>query len=385
MKNIFSHGYTLPEYIKLRFGDKMQKTYMIVIFIIQIYSVILQITAAILLLNYITGIEKSLLTIILGLIILSLAIIKGFRSSLAIDIIKAMFIFLICLFIIPRVISETGGTLNLINGINQGLSILNIFDTKLILTFGIPISISLLSGVVIDQQQRQRAFAIKKNAVKKSFLFASFIFLLIPIFLGILGFVAKGLNMSVNSSETQLIGISLIGNYLPSIGIYLFSFMVLAGLVAAGVAALSAAGSIGTIDLLPMFKKNISEKRSINFSRIIMILVTILSIGIALIPNIQLLYLVLIIGVFRSALMIPTILSLYWNKISSKITLWGIVLGIIVGVPLFIYGSITKNMLISSLGSLIPITISSIFSIISGITNKKSFNYNILSNNEGLK
>lgn len=163
MKNIFSHWYTLPEYIKLRFWNKMQKTYMIVIFIIQIYSVILQITAAILLLNYITWIEKSLLTIILWIIILSLAIIKGFRSSLAIDVIKAIFILLICIFLIPRVISETWGTLNLINWINQWLNIFNIFDTKLILTFGIPISISLLSWVVIDQQQWQRAFAIKKN------------------------------------------------------------------------------------------------------------------------------------------------------------------------------------------------------------------------------
>lgn len=66
--------------------------------------------------------------------------------------------------------------------------------------------------------------------------------------------------MSVNPWEIQLIWISLIWNYLPSIWIYLFSFMILAWLVAAGVSALSAAGSIGTIDLLPMFKKNISEK-----------------------------------------------------------------------------------------------------------------------------
>jgi len=91
MKKIFNSGYTLPEYIKIRFDKKMQIIYMVAVFVIQVYSVILQVTAALLLLNFITGIDKAVLIMILGFIIVSLSLIKGFRSSLAVDVYKSSF------------------------------------------------------------------------------------------------------------------------------------------------------------------------------------------------------------------------------------------------------------------------------------------------------
>ena len=243
------------------------------------------------------------------------------------------------------------------------------------LAFGIPISVSLLSGIVIDQQQWQRAFAMKSNVVRKSFLLGAVFFVFVPLLLGILGFAAAGSNVAISTNQTQLAGLFLVKNYLPQIGVYIFSFMVLAGLVAAGMAALSAASSVGAIDLFRLFKKDFSDKKTILISRITMIVILLIAVSIALIPNIQLLYLVLLIGVFRAALMIPTILSLYWPKVSTNFTFIGVVLGMLIGIPLFIYGSIAKVPLISSFGSLMPIFISTIFCVLGAVFKPANFDY----------
>lgn len=376
IKKVFNYGFTLPEYIKIRFDKKMQIVYMIAVFVIQVYSVILQVTAALLLLNFITGIDKTILIMILGFIIVSLSLIKGFRSSLAIDVIKAAFIAVVGFVIVPWTIDRSGGLSNIIQGIG-GISgnFSNIFNMKVALAFGIPISVSLLSGIVVDQQQWQRAFAMKSNIVRKSFLLGAVFFAFVPLLLGVLGFAAAGSNVAIGAGQTQLAGVFLIKNYLPQVGVYVFSFMVLAGLVAAGVAALSAAGSVGAIDLLRLFKKDLSDKNTILISRITMIVILLIAISIALIPNIQLLYLMLLIGVFRAALMIPTILSLYWPKLSTNFTFSGIVLGMLMGMPLFIYGSVTKNSFISSFGSLMPILVSTIFCVLGAIFKPANFNY----------
>lgn len=376
MKKIFNYGYTLPEYIKIRFDRKTQITYMVAIFVVQAYSVILQITAALLLLNIITGINKTILVVILWLIIISLSLFRGFRSSLVVDTIKAAFIAVVGFIIVPWAINVSGGLSNIIRGMS-GISgnFSNIFDMKVALAFGIPISVSLLSGIVIDQQQWQRAFAMKSNIAKKSFLLGAVFFAFVPLSLGILGFAAAGSNLTVGASQTQLAGVLLVKNYLPQMGIYVFSFMVLAGLVAAGMSALSAASSVGAIDLLRLFKKNVSDKKIILISRITMIVISLIAVSIALVPNIQLLYLVLLIGVFRAALMIPTIFSLYWSNISANFTFSGIILGMLIGMSLFIYGSINSNSLISSFGSLVPIIISTAFCILGAIFKPANFDY----------
>lgn len=380
MKKIFNRGYTLPEYIKTRFDKKMQIIYMIAIFVIQIYAVILQVTAALLLLNYITGIDKTVLILILGFIILSLSLIKGFCSSLVIDVIKAIFIAVVGIVIIPWTIHQSGGIQNILQGLG-GISgnFRNIFDLKVALAFGIPISVSLLSGVVVDQQQWQRAFAMKDKIAKKSFLLGAVFFAFVPLLLGIIGFAAAGSHLAIDANQTQLAGVFLVKNYLPQVGVYIFSFMVLAGLVAAGMAALSAAGSVGAMDLFYLFKKEFSDKNTVLISRITMAVILLIALLIALLPNIQLLYLVLLIGVFRAALMVPTILSLYWRNLSTNYTFLGIVIGMLIGIPLFIYGSIAKIPLITSFGSLVPIIVSTIFCIIGAVLKPANFNYEKLS------
>ncbi|MDP3762836.1 MAG: hypothetical protein Q8Q97_02080, partial [bacterium] len=164
MQRFFPQGCTLPEFIEKRFDKRMQTLYVLTIFIVQSYAVILNLTAALLMLNLVTGISKQTLIVILGSMMVSLSLLKGIRSSLVEDVIKAGFIAVVALGIVPWTVAKAGGSSALAWGLGGSKGVfMNLFDPVVAWTFGAPISISLLSGVVIDQQQWQRALSIRSG------------------------------------------------------------------------------------------------------------------------------------------------------------------------------------------------------------------------------
>jgi len=370
MKKIFNEGYTLPEYIGIKFGKRMRITYLLSIFIIQIYSVIVQLTGALLILKLTTGLPKEMLIIILGSVILAISILRGLKSSLVTDMLKSTMLGAIIFLIIPIIFFKIDGWMAINNGLG-GISgnFTNILDPKIVWTFGVPISISLISGIVVDQQQWQRAFAIKTEVVRKTFVWGGIIFVLVPVMLGSLGLIAASQDLKIVVSQPQLAGVAVIQTFLPSAGMIAFVIMILAALIASGSAALSAAGSIGSVDLYRILKQKHFDtlgegsrnRTTIKASRLTMITILIIATCVALVPNIEILYMQLLVGAFRAALIIPTILALFWNKLSEKSMFWGIITSISIGVPLFVYGSIQKMPAISSFGSLAPIVITAVF------------------------
>jgi urea-proton symporter len=87
------------------------------------------------------------------------------------------------------------------------------------------------------------------------------------------------------------------------------------------------------------------------------------------------LYLALLVGSFRAALLFPTVLALFWTRLSSAAAFYGILFGMVIGVPLFVYGSIVQNASISSFGSLVPIIISGVFCVVGSTLVRQSFDY----------
>jgi Na+/proline symporter len=382
MRKIFAQGFTLPQYMSKRFGRRMELLYSFAIFVAQSYAVIINLTAALLVLNLVTGIQREVLIVILGAIMLSLSLLKGIRSSLVEDSIKAMFLAVVGILIVPWAIGTSGGFSSVLGGLGgmKG-TFTNLFDPIVAWTFGVSISISLLSGITIDQQQWQRAFSMKRDVVKRSFLLGGLLFAIVPITLGLLGYVAANQALKVTVTQNQLAGFSVLVHFLPTIGIVAFTAMVLAGLTAAGSSALSAVSSIGITDIYKFLKPRSSDHDLLMAGRISMVILILVGMGIALIPNIQILYLVLVVGVFRAALFLPTILSLFWSRLSGNFTFLGAILGMLVGVPLFVYGSIVKNPTISSFGSLVPIIITVVFCIGGSWLKSEHFNFQSLMQN----
>jgi len=381
MHQVFKNGFTLPEFMGKRLDHRARVLYTVAIFVSQSYAVIFNLTAALLMLNLVTGIVKPNLVLILGGMIVSLSLLRGMRSSLVEDVLKAVFIGIVIFVIVPVVIMKAGGLSVLAGGLGgvEGM-FTDLFNPMVAWTFGIPISISLLSGVVIDQQQWQRAFSMRTKIARKAFLLGGFLFLLVPVMLGLLGYIAASpaTGIKVVPKQEQLAGFNAVMQLLSGPGVLAFTAMVLAGLVAAGSSALAAFSSIGAIDVYRIWNPAASDRQLLVASRLAMILLALVGMAVALIPNIQLLYIILLVGAFRASLLIPTILALFWSKLPATATFWGILSGMIVGAPLFVYGSIIQDRTITTIGSLSPIFITLLVCLVGGLVSQRRFSYSLL-------
>lgn len=375
LKSYKPDGFTLPEFIKIRLGKRNHLMFIMVILIVQLYSLTLHLTATNLVLTKFTSYSKEVLIILLAIAFYILAVIRGIRSSIFADIVKILFIIVIVLVIMPVVIIKNGGIHTVLQGINVKST--NIFDPAIFLTFGISVSISLLTGAVIDQQLWQRAFSIKNGSEKKAFVFGSLIFLIIPLGLSCFGFIAAAKGLVPKSS--QLVGYEIITNSLPFIGVALFVFTIILTMIAAGSSALCAASSICAVDIYGSYlNKASSEKQRLKVGRISIMIILVIATLIAFIPNIQLLYLLLLIGAIRSALLAPAYFAIFKKNLSPRGTFYGMLIGIIIGLPVFVYGSLAKKPLISSAGSLLTLLTSFIIVMLFNKIRPEYFNFETL-------
>jgi urea-proton symporter len=377
MRKVMSRGYTLPEFVRHRLGTRCHSLYIVAILVAQTYAVIVQLTGSLLLLNLLTGISKITLLLILATLFLALSSLRGLRSSLMTDIVKVVMIAVVVLIVVPWTIMAAGGWEAVRDGFGGASGEHgNILDWRVAWSSGVPFIITLFSGVAIDQQQWQRAFAVRRDRVLPTFILAAILFAVVPAALSILGFIAANGNLQLQIDNPQLSGAAAVAQLLPKAGVILFAVMILAGLVSAGSSALCAVGSVGGIDIYKQYlNKNAGTGQVIWISRLCTGIVLLVAMTVAMLPNVQILYLVFLVGSFRAALLFPTILALFWPRLSSAAAFYGILFGMATGVPLFIYGSIVQNATIASFGSLVPIGISALFCVVGSTLGRQSFDY----------
>lgn len=381
MREVFPQGFTLPEFVEQRLESRRIKTlYMIGIFVVQCFAVIVNLTGALLIINLVTGIPKETLIILLAGMMIVLSLMKGIRSSLVGDVIKAVMIALVVFVIVPMSITASGGFSSITTGAASKNT--NLFDPMVAWTYGIPITVSLFAAVVIDQQQWQRAFSMRFTAIRSSYLIGALLFIVPPLVLGWLGFIAADSALNVPVTQPQLAGFATVLHFLPTAAVLAFTLMLLAALIATGGAALSAIASIGAVDFYRSVHPRASDAALVTASRASMVVLILVGVGVALIPNVSILYLQLGVGAFRAALLVPTILCLFKSRLSEPHVFWSILLGMIVGLPLFWYGSVIKNPTISTLGSLLPIVITLIAWYL-GRAHAKVYNFALLAQKGG--
>ena len=296
---------TLTGYIEKRFGTDMVWVYTIGILGTSIYSVVAQLVGAFVLLNYVTGIDKSTLAMLLAPMMLILACARGVQSSFAGDMVKAGMIVLV--LVVVLLVAYTAGIDvfdHAVSGVSQ--KPVDFFDYGMLRFFVIPLAISWISGGALDHQlyQRSRSFSpAAKNAAWVGILPFGVVVLIISS----AGFFApwnvmKGL-------DHQLAGFVAIQQWMPVMG-GVFIIAVAAALLATGASALNASACTWAADIVKPLQP---EWSPVMVSRVAMGLILVVCVGIAL-TGVTLLQLVLFIGAFRGALLFPTLLGLFTKK-----------------------------------------------------------------------
>lgn len=373
-RKIMPEGYTLAEFMKNRFnGSKIVHiSYIILILLCQITAVVLNSVIGSALISLVTGINVNQSILIIVSISLIYSLISGFKASILTDCLEMFIIYSFIFTIIPISIVKMGGIETLLQNLGGVDNNTTIFDLKTIIYFAIPTFVTLWTGPVTDQMFYQRVMGSRKAQVKKSFISASFFYIIVPFSLSLLGFLGVELfnTGSFTVYDEQLIGGMVISTLFNKAIICFYCIMTLSGLCSTIDSALCAASSVGCIDIYKAYlsssPKDLRKKHLLLISRLFMLLITIIGLSIAFLKP-SLIATFFIIGTIRAAGFFPTILTLITNKMPPFIIPLAIGSAICICLPLSIYANInnTQNLIVfSSLGSVFFPLIICIFGIL---------------------
>lgn len=337
-------GYTLPQYIRQCLGGKrVHRVYLFPYLFYQLMAVVVQLYAGGSLVSLLTGIALPKVMLMLAVIVLLYTLISGLKASIVTDFVQLSMILLIVGIILPWAIKVAGGTHAVSLGFAGIQGVSGVFDKSVAFSFGVVTSIGLIAGSISDQSNWQRAFAVKKADIIKAFMFGSLLFGIVPLALSALGFLAANPALQIAlpaGVDVSMIGVQTIARLLPSWVIILFAVGLLAILSSAFDAGLCAAGSLWATDVAEVS----GDENTVRSARKAMVGFTlvglIVSLGILYIPHFGLQQLWWIFNTIAACVMVPTVLSLYYEKLSERGVFWGVLASFVIGVPLFVYSNI---------------------------------------------
>jgi Na+/proline symporter len=387
-------GYTQPEWIRHRFDERVHKMYLLVFFWYQLIAVTMQLYAGGSIFSLLTGVPLQAVMLVLAGTTLTYSIISGMRASIVTDFLQYSMIVIGGLLIIPWTLASAGG----LGAVSQGLGGItgthtSIFDGQVAFEFGIVTSIGLICGSLGDQQNWQRAFSIEQGKLFAAYILAGLLFGIVPIALSTLGFLAANPALAIHLPDrvdSSMIGVATVAHYLPGWAVVAFIIMMLGGLCATMDSAMCATSSLFCFNCLPVSneerKANLEEslqqttapeamkvqdqwdKRILLQGRLAMGGITLagllLAFAILYIPGFNLQFLWWTLNSVGMCIAVPTVLSLYWDKLDAKGIYWGTLLGFLIGVPLFVYSNMIGQTWLTVVVSISILAVSALFCVL---------------------
>jgi Na+/proline symporter len=254
-------------------------------------------------------------------------------------------------------IRNGGGIGTLVSGLGgfagDGASLISSRGIEIFFGFGLPTTVGLISGPFGDQCFWQRAFSVRKDRIGRAFFVGAILFGVVPLAMGILGFVGAG--MGYAAADTGVINFELISTLFPAWAVIPFLFMIVSGLLSTIDSNLCAISSLTT---------DIFKKKSLGKTKVAMVMLLILGIAVANIPGLTVTHLFLMYGTLRAATLLPTVFTLKGVKLRAEGVTAGIICALIIGLPIFAYGNINGIALYKTIGSLTTVILSGAVALI---------------------
>lgn len=344
-------------------SDGVKKIYGIQLAGLTILSTAVQLLAGGRILSNATGINFTLTTVLLAVIAYSYSQFSGIRASVMTDVVQMFFILAACAVFVPWAISMPGGAENLLKGFHGFTGDYNsLFDAKgmeVLLAFGLPTAIGLISGPFGDQCFWQRAFSVDEKKIGKAFLLGAVLFGLVPLSMGIIGFIAAGSGYA--AQDKGIVNFELIRALFPSWVVVPFLFMLMSGLLSTVDSNLCAAASLTTDWQVAGKLENDGKTR---LPKAVMVLLLVIGILIANIPGLTVTHMFLVYGTLRATTLLPTVMTLCRVRLKAEGVITGVGVALLTGLPVFAYATIHELPLLKTGASLYTVLISGLIAVI---------------------
>lgn len=351
-------GITLSGYMYGKYQSKaVRNIYLFQLGVLSALSTGVQLLAGSRILSVLTGIPFVLMTVVMAVIAFSYSQYSGIMASILTDAVQMVFMLGASIGFAVFGIKNGGGLEMLLAGFGgaagDGGALVSGRGIEIFLGFGLPATVGLISGPFGDQCFWQRAFSVRKDKIGRAFLVGAFLFSVVPLSMGIIGFVGAGIGY-----ETEDIGVlnfELIKKLFPEWAVIPFLFMVVSGLLSTIDSNLCAVSSLTT----DFFRECPLKK-----TKLVMFLLLAVGIVIANIPGLTVTHLFLMYGTLRATTLLPTILTLRGAGLKPVGIVMGIITALVIGLPIFAYGNIQESAIYKTMGSILTVVLSGAVSVV---------------------
>jgi urea-proton symporter len=367
-------GFTFSGYVRERFSDRVQSLYVSEMSVLAGCAFAINLLAGSRMLETLTGLPYRGVSFAMAAIALSYSFQRGLKATVITEIMKIVIVWAGVFALVPAAIYAAGGWGTVLKGLGgvrgDGRELIGTIQSwHVFASFGITAFLGHMGGPWGDNSFYQRAFAIRKNSVVRSFLLAALVFGVIPVAMGTLGFVAAGAGLSIPSEQLGTTNVITIATFLPRWASTVFVILVLAGLVSVLDSQFSSAANMTGHDIYNRYKTRVDDAQVIFWARSGMLILAAVGLGVCMIPRITILHLFLFFANLRAAVWFPSMLAMLWPRFVSEPSMfWSILISVAVGMPVFIYGQLNgltswslAGTLISIAGSLILVVAISYF------------------------
>ena len=351
-------GITLSGYMHKKYHSKaVRNIYLFQLGALSTLSTGVQLLAGSKILSVLTGMPFMLMTVIMAVIAFSYSQFSGIRASLLTDAVQMVFMLGASIGFVVFGIKNGGGMETLLAGFRgaggDSGALFSERGIEIFLGFGLPATVGLISGPFGDQCFWQRAFCVRKDKIGRAFIMGAFLFAIVPLSMGIIGFVGAGMGYEV--ADISVLNFELIQILFPKWAVIPFLFMVVSGLLSTIDSNLCAVSSLTT---------DIFRKCSLRTTKLVMILLLAVGIVIANIPGLTVTHLFLMYGTLRASTLLPTVLTLRGSELKPVGIVMGIITALVIGLPVFTYGNIQGIAIYKTMGSILTVVLSGAVSIL---------------------
>ena len=337
----FPKGSTLIEFLRKRFGKSLFKLILLMTVFYMFVFLCAEVTAVAILINYISGTELWITSLIILIATLAYTLYGGLRASIFTDNIQMIVILALLLISIFYLTSFTGDqfSFSFIKEKSPHLLSASYIPNY---TAGLTFFIAVAATNLFHQGNWQRVYAAKNNDVLKKSLIVAFV-IIIPIvfFMGFSGLVAVSVNPKV----------------IPDLGFFSLLLSEQTEFLSLIIVILGLSLTISTVDTLVnaisslivvdgKATLNLDKKTNyLTLSKYFIVVLSIVAFAIAS-KGFSVLYLFLLADLFCCAFVLTVFYSFYNKKLNEKTAYISIIIGLIGGFLLFPAPDFSKSLLV---------------------------------------
>ena len=333
-------GSSLIEFMRKKFEKSLFKLILLLTIFYMFIFLCAEVTAVAVLINYISGTELWVTALIVLISTLVYTLYGGLRASIFTDNIQMIVIGILLLISLIYINIFTGSdfSIDFVKEKNPQLLSLSYVPSY---TAGLTFFIAVAATNLFHQGNWQRVYAAKNfETLKKSLVMSFFIIVPVVFFMGFTGMVAFSLDTTIRPD------LGFFTLLLKEQTKFLSFFVIVLGLaltISTVDTLVNAISSLIVVDGNATF--NLDKKKSLNFSKYIILFLSLISFIIAS-KGFDILYLFLLADLFCCAFVLTVFYSFYNKQINEKTAYVSIFAGLIGGFLMFPAPDFSKSILV---------------------------------------